>query len=302
MSMPTFLLIGAAKSGTSAVYEYLRQHPEVYASDIKEPGFFAFEGQRPSFEGPGDRKFNRGCVTTLSRYQELFSHAVAQPALGEASTVYLYSREAPQRIRRYLPDVKLLAILRNPVERAHSGYRYLVRDGLEPLPSFESALQAEEARIAANWQHIWHHQRLGLYYDQLRRYFDLFSPDQIAVCLYEDFQASPLAVMRTMFSFLGVDPSFAPDISVRHNVSGAPKSRLLHAALARPNAAKNLIKGLLPAATRRRMRARLMEHNIVPTRADIAPATRRYLADFYRDDVLRLQSLIGRDLSHWLHE
>jgi Sulfotransferase domain len=298
--MPTFLLVGAAKSGTSAVYDYLRQHPEVFGSEWKEPGFFAFEGQVARFAGPGDRKFNRRCVTTLARYQGLFSKVVNQRAIGEASTVYLYSPEAPSRIRRHLPTVKLIGILRNPVDRAYSGYRYLVRDGLERLPSFEAVLEAEDSRVAANWQHIWHHKRLGFYYLQLKRYFDLFPRDQIAVYLYEEFQARPLAIVQQMFAFLGVDPGFAPDVSLQHNVSGEPRSRLLHKALAHPNAAKDLVKGLLPEPTRRRMRARLMKWNILPTPPNLASETRRALLNLYRDDILRLESLIDRDLSHWL--
>jgi sulfotransferase family protein len=300
LTMPNFLLIGAAKAGTSAAYAYLRQHPEVFGSETKEPGFFALEGQVARFAGPGDRKFNRGCVTTLASYQALFSKVAGQRAVGEASTMYLYSPKAPARIRHYLPAIKLLAILRNPVDRAYSGYRYLVRDGLERLPSFEDALEAEDARVAANWQHLWYHKRLGFYYVQLQRYFDLFPRDQIAVYLYEEFQANPLALVQQMFAFLGADPSFAPDVSLKYNVSGEPKSRLLHAALARPNAAKNLVKGLLPATMRRRMRAKLMARNIQPTAPRLAPETRRYLMSLYRDDILRLQSLIDRDLSPWL--
>jgi len=300
LRMPNFLIIGAAKSGTSAVYAYLRQHPQIFCSATKEPGFFAFEGRQPAFRGPGDRKYNRGCVTDLGRYQELFSDADSQAAVGEASTVYLYNAEAPERIRRYLPTMKLLGILRNPVERAYSGYSFLVRDRLEPLSTFEEALAAEDARIAANWQHIWHHQRLGFYSAQLKRYFDLFPRDQIAIYLYDDFKAKPVAVIQDMFRFLGADAAFMPDVSLKYNVSGEPRSRLLHAALARPNAAKDLLKGLLPAAMRRRMRARVMERNIQPTGRTLAPETRRFLVDLYREDILKLEALIGRELSHWL--
>jgi hypothetical protein len=298
--MPNFLVIGAAKSGTSATYAYLRQHPQVFASERKEPGFFAFEGQRAMFTGPGDRKYNRGCVTDLERYRQLVRLAAGNVAVGEASTVYLYSPEAPARIRRHVPDVKLLAILRNPVERAYSGYRYLVRDGLERLPSFEAALDAEDDRIRSNWQHIWHHKRLGFYHEQLTRYRDLFPPDQLAVFLYEDLVAAPVQMIQQMFEFLGVASDFTPDVSLKYNVSGTPRSRLLHAALARPNAAKDVVKAFLPAAMRRRMRADLMARNIRPSIPPLAAETRRYLVELYRDDTRKLERLIERDLSHWL--
>jgi hypothetical protein len=109
-----------------------------------------------------------------------------------------------------------------------------------------------------------------------------------------------VAVIQDMFRFLGADAAFTPDVSLKYNVSGEPRSRLLHAALARPNAAKDLLKGLLPAAMRRRMRARVMERNIQPTGRTLAPETRRFLVDLYREDILKLEALIGRELSHWL--
>jgi hypothetical protein len=298
--MPTFLLIGAAKSGTSAVYAYLRQHPQVFCSPAKEPGFFAFEGCKVGFRGPGDRKYNRQCVTEIDRYRALFREGAAKPVRGEASTVYLYHPEAPGRIQRHVPNVKLLGILRNPVERAFSGHRFLVRDGLEPLPAFEDALAAEDERVAANWQHIWHHRRLGFYSEQLERYFQRFSPDQMLIVLYEDFERAPVAMLQRMFGFLGVDAEFEPDVSLRYNVSGRPRSRLLHAALARPNAAKDALKGVLPAVLRRRLRASLMAKNIRRDDSRLAPETRRALVDLYRDDIRRLERLIQRDLSHWL--
>jgi sulfotransferase family protein len=300
MTMPNFLIIGAAKSGTSALYAYLRQHPQVLCSDKKEPGFFAFEGHETTFRGPGDRKYNRNCVTELGRYRELFKKAVNKDAVGEASTVYLYNAEAPGRILRHVPDVKLLAVLRNPVDRAYSGYRFLVRDRLERLPSFEDALEAENARIAANWQHIWHHKRLGFYYEQLKRYYDLFPREQLMISLFEDLEAAPVRVIQDMFRFLGVGAGFTPDVSLRYNVSGTPRSRILHAALARPNAAKDVVKGLLPRAMRRRVRAKLMARNIRGGTRAIALGTRQYLVDLYHDDIRKLEVLIDRDLSHWL--
>jgi hypothetical protein len=236
----------------------------------------------------------------MQAYQALFQASDSRPAVGESSDLYLYYPEAPARIRRYVPHAKLIAILRNPVDRAYSGYRYLVRDGREPLSSFEEALEAEGARIAGNWLPIWHHQQRGFYYRQLKRYFDLFDRDQLAVYLYDDFRADPLGVMQAMFRFLGVDPSFVPDMSVKHNVSGTPRSRLLHAVLARPSAMKDLVKPFVSTAIRHRVRAVLMERNIVPDEPRLAPATRRALTEVYREDIRQLEPLLGRDLSRWL--
>jgi hypothetical protein len=300
MMMPNFLMIGAAKAGTSSLYAYLRQHPEVFLSEVRECDFFALEGQSPSFSGPGDRVAFRRYVTTLQAYQGLFRRAGERPAVGESSDLYLYSPLAARRIRHYLPEAKLIVVLRNPVDRAHSQYKHLVRDGREPLPAFEEALEAEETRIRDGWHPIWHLRARGFYAAQLTTFLELFPREQLAVHLYEDFEADPLRVLLSIFRFLGVSQDFTPDTSLRYNVSGRPRSRLLHDFLARPLAIKDFFKPLFPASVRHRLRAGLMTGNIVPDRSRVSPATRQVLITHYRDDVAKLQSLIQRDLSHWL--
>jgi hypothetical protein len=300
MSMPNFLMVGAAKAGTSSLYAYLRQHPQVFLSEIRECDFFAWEGKHPTFSGPGDRIAFRRYITTLDGYQALFRRTGGRPAVGECSDLYLYSPAAPLRIQGYLPQVKLIVVLRNPVDRAYSQYKHLVRDGREPLPTFEEALASEPERISRGWHPIWHLQARGFYGVQLARYLELFPRDQIAVHLYDDFEADPLRVLQSLFSFLGIATGFTPDISLRYNVSGRPRSRLLHGFLSRPLAVKDFFKPLLPAPLRHRVRARLMNRNVIPDRSRVAPETRRALIAQYREDVLKVQSLIERDLSHWL--
>jgi hypothetical protein len=300
VSMPNFLMIGAAKAGTSSLYAYLRQHPDVFLSEVRECDFFALEGERPSFTGPGDGIAFRRYITTVDRYQKLFRRAAERRAVGESSDLYLYSPVSCERIRRYLPDVKLIVVLRNPVDRAYSQYKHLVRDGREPLATFEQALAAEESRIASGWHPIWHLKARGFYSAQLAGYLDVFPRDRIAVHLYDDFVAEPRRVLRALYEFLDVDPGFAPDMSLRYNVSGSPRSRLLHAFLARPLAVKDAVKPLLPAPVRHRLRAKLMNRNIVPDRSSISRDTRQALVALYREDILRLQALINRDLCHWL--
>ena len=300
MTLPNFLLIGAAKSGTSSLYMYLGQHPEIFTSTTKEPAFFALEGQHLSFAGPGDSMINRVSITRLSEYTDLFRSVKRERAVGEASTFYLYSPQAPSRIRHYVPDVKLIAILRDPADRAHSNYLHMVRDGREPLPTFEEALRQEDARIAANWEHIWHYKQLGFYHEQLRRYFDLFERDQIAVYTYDQFKAEPLAVIRDIFQFLGVNPAFVPDMSARDKVAGIPRSNVVHAIFTRPNAVKSLAKQVVPASVRRSVYNTVMKRNIVAIKPRMAAETRRELVQLYREDIVKLQALLGRDLSKWL--
>lgn len=300
MEMPNFLVIGAGKAGTTALYEYLDQHPQIYMSPVKETNFFALEGEQANFRGPGVReRINSWSVTDIEDYQALFGRASGETALGEACPLYLYSPKAPGRIQHHVPNAKLIAILRNPVERAYSAFTHLIRDGREPFNNFARALEEEETRIADNWPWIWHYRQVGFYHEQLSRYFDIFDREQIKIYLYEDLKAEPMNVLPDMFRFLGVDAKFTTNVSTKHNVSGIPKSKALHSFLMTANPIKEGIKPLVPTKLRRRMVLGVRNRNLA--RSPQLPAeSRRLLMDVYRDDILRLQDLIQRDLQSWL--
>lgn len=134
MTLPNFLIIGAAKAGTTSLYHYLAQHPQIYMSPIKEPNFFALEERCVDFRGPGDHLYiKQFSVTELERYRSLFQGVTHEQAVGEASPLYLYSPVAPARSHRYVPEMKLIAILRHPVDRAYSAFLHLLRDEREPI-------------------------------------------------------------------------------------------------------------------------------------------------------------------------
>lgn len=206
---PNFLIIGAAKSGTTSLYHYLDQHPQVFMSPMKGPRFFAMEGRRPAFTGPQDDVVNGRTITTAEDYVDLFRAVTNQRAIGEASDWYLSSAEAPERIYKYLPNVRLIAVLRQPADRAFSSYMHFARNGFEPL-SFEDALAAEDARIANGWSPLFAHRGRGYYATQLKRYFARFDREQIRVYLYDDLQRDPAVLVRDIFTFLGVNTDFRP--------------------------------------------------------------------------------------------
>jgi hypothetical protein len=294
MELPTFLIIGAARSGTTSLYDYVRQHPDVYASPVKEPNFFAVEGGPVQHRGPGEEELH--WITDLHAYTALFRNAPVGRATGEASTLYLYSSKAPARIQRYVPDVRLVAILRNPVERAYSAFTYLRERGSEPRASFLDALAAEDERVAQNWSHIWHYRRMGLYYEQLSRYYERFGADQIRVFLYEELVDDPGRIVRQLFEHIRVDPAFEARTSVRRNISGEPRYRFL-APILSPNRLTTRLRPLLagrldPLVTRIKQRAMV--------KPPMPEAAMRQLNFFYRSDVERLGDLIGRDLRSWL--
>jgi hypothetical protein len=299
MTMPTFLVLGAAKAGTTALYEYLKQHPQVYMSPTKETNFFALEGEALDFRGPGDAEtINRFSVTSLAADREQFRGVGGEVAIGEASPLYLYSPRAVGRVRQHLPQAKVIAILRHPVERAYSSFLHLVRDGREPVTDFARALECEGARIRAHWEHIWHYTALGFYAAQLQRYYDVFDREQIRVYRYEDLLADPAGLLRDLYAFIGVDTGFVPDLTIRPNASLVPRSRALHTLLMRLRPLQTATGPFLPEGLRTRAFAGLSAWNL--RKPPLRPEIRRRLIDLYRDDIARLQSLTGLRLAHWL--
>ncbi len=299
MAMPNFLVIGAAKSGTTALYYALRQHPEIYMSRTKEPNFFAFEGDRLAFRGPGDqRTINRHSITSLAAYQRLFHGASQELAVGEASTAYLYHARAPERIRHYVPNARLIVILRHPVERAYSSFLHLVRDRREPLGDFAQALQAEQARIREHWEHIWHYTQMGFYSVQLERYFNAFDCEQIKIHLYDEWVSNPRQVIRETFRFLSVDERFVPNLSLRPNASGIPRSRLLQILATKLNPAEAAVNPFPFTRLFARRAVSIANHNLV--KPPIPDAVRAELGGVFREDIVKLQDLIHRDLAIWL--
>ena len=296
--MPNFLIVGAAKSGTTSLYQYLKQHPEIYMSPVKEPRFFAFEGAAPDFAGPGDDRENRTTITTLEEYQKLFEGVTAERAIGEASPPYLYIPQTPQRIARHIPAAKLVAILRQPADRAFSNYLDKRSSGDEPHDEFSRALDDEPQRIAENWSFSWHYAARGYYHRQLRPYFETFPREQIRVFLYEELETDAAAVVKEIFRFLEVDDTFVPNVDVRYRVSGKPKSAQVHRALRSSSTIKSVVKKALPKSIRAATKARLQASNTVRQR--ITPEDRERLNSVFREDIEQLQALLDRDLSHWL--
>lgn len=297
MVMPNFLIIGAAKSGTTALYNYLFQHPEIYLSDQKETNFFANEDKSINFAGPGDEGSSQRSIRDLSSYQSLFEKVTNEKAVGEASPLYLYSRDALINIKRHIPDTKLIVILRNPTERAFSSYLHLIRDGRETM-SFEEGLDLELERINKQYAQIWHYKKSGLYNDQLLRYYKLFEKEQIKVYIYDDFKQNPEAIFKDLFTFLEVDNSFEPNMNVKHNVSGMVNNKFIQNTVIKSNFFKSILKPLLPIQVRANLKAKIVNKHL--TKPIMLADTRSTLIDYFRSDILQLEKLIDKDLSHWL--
>lgn len=297
LNAPTFIIFGASRSGTTGLYTYLKQHPDIFMSPRKETNFFAYEGRTLACKGPGADYINNS-VTEFKDYVALFADSKGAKARGEASPLYLYEEGTAERIRRRLPNVKLIAILRNPIEQAYSHFLYARRQMIEPLEDFEAALDAEQSRVDAGWQPMFRYARFPRYAEQLKRYFAVFPKEQIRIFLYEDLEEKPLEVLKDVFGFIGVDDGFSPDIDYRPNAGGNPRSSFIQDLVMKPGPAAQIAAFFIPAAMRGRIRDALSAWNM--TREECPPTSRARLQRELADEIRTLQSMIGRDLSGWL--
>ena len=302
MVFPNFLIIGAMKAGTTALYHYVREHPEIYMSPQKEPGFFAYEGEQPApieSESHHSRPRPARWITRLEDYLALFAGVTSEIAIGEASAHYLHVPRSIDRIRHYIPNTRLIAVLRHPAHRAYSNFLFVRREGREPIADFATALAQEESRIRDGWPLMWSYKRLGFYSEPVRLYLQAFDREHIRFYLYDDFQSDPKAMLKDVFGFLHVDEGFVPDMSVRHFISGIPKSRAVHDWMTGPKLWSPLYKALVPDKTRQQIRLSLRRLNL-QSPPPIPEEVRSTLTAEYREDILKLQDLIDRDLSHWI--
>ncbi len=295
MPGPQFLVIGAARSGTTALYQYLAEHPGLFLTEPKEPHYLALAGTTPAFTGPGDRQtINRLAVTDREAYLRLYDGARPDQLRGEASVSTLYYPDAVTRAREMAPDARLVCMLRDPVDRAYSSWLYLRSRGYD-AGSFEECLAAEEERTRAGWSHMWQLARLSRYAEQLEPFAAAFG-DRLLVVVQEDFAADPAGELRRVLTFLGVDPDVPIDASRRVNAAGLPRSRAVTSAL---NTLRRspVLRRVVTAAVPQRQRERIRSANLDRTTVD--PATRAALAAALRDDVRELEDLLGRRLGAW---
>lgn len=306
MTLPNFLILGAPKCGTTSLYSYLAQHPDVFMCFPKEPTFFGHEGDVGLFSGPGDNNeiYRTRVVTRLEAYTKLFNGANAHKAVGEASTFYLYLPNAPLTIKKYIPHAQMFGVLRNPADRAYSNYLHLARQLRETL-SFTEALNEEPNRIKNNYFELWHYKSMGFYYQQVKRYFDTFGRNQVHIYLHEDIQTDMLAIVQQIFEILGLDSTFVPNMSKKWNVGYMPKSPMREKVYYKLKHVTKFIAKHAPWRLRSPIEKSMefiahLERPVHVPRPPIPQDTRAALLEEYRDDILRLQDLLRRDLTHWL--
>jgi len=294
--LPTFFLCGCVKAGTTSLYHYLRQHPDVFMPEEKEPIYFV-----------PDTEVKSHYYETWDRYCGLFDTVVNEKAIGEASGLYLYYSESARMIKDAIPDAKIIISLRDPVQIAYSLYRHMCRVGAEKL-TFEDALKEETQRLQsvsfrrdAPVHHAsFYYTSRAMLYRQVKCYLDTFDRGNVLILLFDELREDPLGVCRKLYSFLGVEESFEPDLAV-HNAAWAPRApwinRLILSGANRFGALRRIrVLGIAGNAILRWV----MAANSKPsTQMSISDETRARLIRVFRSDISQLEMSLGIDLSRW---
>lgn len=300
--LPDFLIIGAGKSGTTAVFYFLAQHPDIFIPRHKEPNFFALEGvSLDSYELEESKAYHRRSIDTYEDYIKLFEEAGAHQIVGENSNMYLMSEQAIEKILKYVPDAKLIAILRHPADRLISRYNHLVRDNSVPEGGIEKVFDQNSI-----W---WKRPDLvpeGFYGRHLEKYVNAFPSEQLMVVLYDDFKADGDGEIKKMFDFLGVSSDFEPNTEMVLNKSGKLKDNMFNKLLGQDGALIRGSKKVFPdfhtkLKSNGWVKKLLMDwRNKNIEKVELPADIRQRITDeIYKEDIMLLEKLLNRSLKHW---
>lgn len=292
MRKPDFFIVGAPKSGTTALYRYLRPHPDIFMPSSKELHYFG-----------SDLDIRFGATRKEDDYLAHFRQAKDEKRVGEASVWYLYSQKAAAEIYTFCPAARIIIMLRNPVDMLYSQHSQFLYNGNEDIVDFAEALAAESDRKQGRRIPPETHFTAALFYretaeyaEQVKRYFDIFDPDQVRIILFDDFRTDTAGVYRQTLQFLDVADDFQADFRVV-NPNKRARSKALRRVLNRPPA---WARRLVPKPFRQGVRRQLKQWNTnYQSRQPIDPVLRRQLQAEFAPEVLHVSELIGRDLSHW---
>jgi len=302
VALPDFFIIGAPKAGTTALHAALAAHPSLFMSSVKEPKFFLTDGPPPSRGGgPGDVQTYREHIWGRPEYEALFAAAPPGALRGESTPFYLYNQAAQERIRALIPHAKLIVILRDPVERAHSNWTHLWSAGLDPIGDFVRACAEEDARVAAGWADFWHYTRLGKYGEQLENLFLRFGQEQVFILRYRALIDAPAQTLDGICQFLGVHPGIIGHVP-KQNVTAHPAPSLSHLTLSK------LLRGAAAAGrhlpgsagtTLTKPLERFLQQN-AGTRQPLSWDQRQALLPCFEDDIRLLERITEAYFGDWL--
>ena len=235
----------------------------------------------------------------FNKYLKLFEKVKNETAIGEASPAYIYNEDCAKLIKSYLPKVKIIVVLRQPAERAYSNYLHALRAGKEPLTNFEKALSEESKRMKENWGPLFYYKDKGYYYKQLKRYYDVFPEESIKVLLFDDILNKPQSILIEVFKFLKLSDSVAIDVNKKSNVSGLPKGILgwIATLIRKYNITKNIEFSRYFSESVIKWIVKKIYKKPDPIKKELV---KKLTNKYYKEDILKLEKLIGRSLSHWI--
>lgn len=292
--LPNFIIAGATRSGTTSLYYYLKQHPQISFPNLKEPRYFSSIHLKLPQQGIGDHTVDEKLITSLEDYKKLYED-IENKIVGDASSEYLTDSEhTPSEIHKLLGDIPILLILRNPVDRAYSAFYNLTRDGRETL-TFEEALKEEENRIQKNWDVMWAYKKVGLYADQVKEFLDKFS--NVKILIFEEFSQNPEQGLKEIFKFLNIDENVNIDISTKYSHSGKPNNKFIGWLIRRDNPItypfRTFALKIIPRSYLEKFASGIL------SKENIDDKTRKELYRFFENDIKKLEKLIDKDLSLW---
>jgi len=288
---------GASKSGTTALYYYLRQHPEMFVSEKKELHYFSRPELMARCAGPGDKYVVEEVPRTVEEYLAYYQDAGAAQKCLDISPSYLYYSSSASRIRSRFPDAKMVFILRNPADKAFSQYAHLRSTCRESL-TFEEALLEEGNRARAGYSDMWAYRDSGYYADRVAEFMGAFGRDNVRIYLFEEFTRSPLTVVRDVCEFFGVSSDMKFVDPGRVNASGEPRSRVVAEMFLQPNKFTHVLRRMLPASVGRWCREALRNLN-AGKKLKLSESVRSELLQGYVHDIQRLETMMGRKTG-WL--
>lgn len=308
---PNFFIVGAAKSGTTSLYKYLSSHPEVYFSPIKEPNYFStdidphafnktYRKYTPVIYNDPPPEYHRlpnyqvGFVRNKNYYNALFAGATTEKVLGEASTSYLYSEEAAKNIYAYNPEARIMIMLRNPIERAFSHYLMALKYGFTKL-TFRNALESDQKKKNKGWGISELFIELGMYYNQLLRYYQVFPHSQIKVLLFDDFVSNTQTILRECENFLHIRACQCSIDKPKYNPAQIPKYKTLNNFVTHTGI-KKVFNAIFPDKFSQFLKSKVY----IDDKPSLSVADKKYLLTVYRAEIEKTSELIGKDLSGWL--
>jgi hypothetical protein len=289
MIRPEYYVVGTAKAGTTSLFRYFLDHPQVFVPSNKETYFF------------GKYCYEDSKIETIQEYQRIFSSAARDDKCVEVSTSYLYSKTAASEIKEYNPDAKIIIILRNPVDRAFSNYKYKLKTGKENCFNFEDAVSLEKSRISEGAPYGFHYINMGLYFNQVKRYIDIFDKDNLLILLFDELKTDPELFYQKITDFMGIESLADFNVAKKFNKSGKIRSKILMRILNGDNIFKRLVKKIVPQDKQRHVSGFLKDLNISKKKNIMRIETKSRLKELFHDDIKKLEACIDRDLSSWLN-